>query len=172
MDFSHALHIPDGLSDPTLWVLVALVLFLALVAYKGVWGMMTTALDARGAKIAAELEDAKKLREEAQELLASFQRRQREAESEAKAIVEQARKESERLAVEMRARLAEQLERRADMAERKIVQAEADAEALVRGQAAELAVAAARTLLADTLDGDAHTKLYDSSLADLQKRFS
>jgi F-type H+-transporting ATPase subunit b len=172
MDFSHALHLPKGLDDPTFWVFVALVLFLAFVTWRGVWGMITKALDERAAKIAAELEDAKRMREEAQELLASYQRRQAEAEKEAEAIVAQARKEADRLAEEMRARLADQLKRRADMAERKIAQAEADAEAMVRGQAADLAVAAARTLLADTLDEDAHAKLFDAGLADLDKRFS
>jgi F-type H+-transporting ATPase subunit b len=170
-DVSHLLHLPHGLDDPTFWVLLALILFLGLVVYLKVPGMLTKALDARGAAIAKELEEAKRLREEAQELLASFQRRQREAESEAEAIIAQAHRDAERFGEEARAKTAEMLERRAELAERKIAQAEADAAAAVRAQAAELAVAAAERLLKDGLDAKAHGDLVDAGVEELKARF-
>jgi F-type H+-transporting ATPase subunit b len=168
----HLFHIPQGLTDPTLWAFVALILFLALVVYLKLPGMVAKSLDARAAAIAAELDEAKRLREEAQELLASFQRRQREAESEAEAIVAQAHREAERLAEDTRAKLAEQLERRAQLAERKIAQAEADAAAAVRAQATELAIAATKEILTEQLDDAAHARLIDAGAEELAKRFS
>jgi F-type H+-transporting ATPase subunit b len=168
---SHLLHWPTGAQDPTLWVLVALILFLGLVAYLKVPGMAAKALDARAASIRKELDEAKRLRDEAQELLASFQRRQREAEAEAEAIIAQAHREAERFAAESRIKLTEHLERRAEIAERKIAQAEADAAAAVRAQAAELAAAAAERLLAEGLDSGAHGKLISAGTAELKSRF-
>lgn len=167
----HLLHLPHGFDDPTLWVILALLLFLGLVVYLKLPGMVTKALDARADAIRKELEEAKRLRDEAQELLASFQRKAREAESEAEAIIAQAQREAVRIAAEARAKAAEQLERRAALAERKIAQAEADAAAAVRARAAELAAAAAEKLLADNLDAAAHARLIDASAADLKTRF-
>ncbi len=170
----HLLHLPHGnwLADPTFWVIVALLLFLGLVAYLKLPGMVAKALDARAEAIAKELEEAKRLREEAQELLASFQRRQREAETEAEAIIAQAHRDAERLAAEARVKMTAQLERRAEIAERKIAQAEADAAAAVRARAAELAAAAAERLLAEGLDASAHGKLITAGTAELKSRFS
>jgi F-type H+-transporting ATPase subunit b len=170
---SHLLHLPHGnwFEDPTFWVIVALLLFLGLVVYLKLPGMVAKALDARAAAIAAELEDAKRLRDEAQELLASYQRRQREAESEAEAIIAQAHRDAARVAEELRVKMTEQLERRAALAERKIAQAEADAAAQVRAKAAELAIAAAEKLLADGLDTAAHGKLIEAGSAELARRF-
>ncbi len=168
---SHLLHLPHGFDDPTLWVIVALIAFLGLVVYLKLPGMVTKALDARADTIKKELEEAKRLRDEAQELLASFQRRAREAESEAEAIIAQAQREAGRIAQEARVKAAEQLERRAVLAERKIAQAEADAAAAVRARAAELAAAATEKLLMDSLDASAHGKLIDAGAAELKTRF-
>ena len=147
-------------------------LFLGFVIYMKLPGMVTKSLDARSAAIAAELEDAKRLREEAQELLAGFQRRQREAETEAEAIIVQAHEEAKRIAADARAKMAEQLERRAELAERKIAQAEADATAAVRAQAADLAVAATEKLLVSELNDDAHAALIEQGATELGRRFS
>jgi F-type H+-transporting ATPase subunit b len=168
---SSLLHLPHGLDDPTFWVLLALVLFLGLIVYLKLPGALAKRLDARAASIAKELEEAKRLREEAQELLASFQRRQREAETEAEAIISQAHRDAARFAEEARAKASEQIERRAALAERKIAQAEADAAAAVRAQAAELAIAAAERLLRDGLDAKAHGELVDAGTAELKARF-
>jgi F-type H+-transporting ATPase subunit b len=170
-DVSHLLHLPHGLDDPTFWVLLALVLFLGLVVWLKLPGALAKQLDARAAGIAKELEEAKRLREEAQELLASFQRRQREAETEAEAIIAQAHRDAARFAEDARAKAAEQLERRAEIATRKIAQAEADAAAAIRAQAAELAAAAAEKLLRDGLSDKAHDELIDASATELNARF-
>lgn len=166
------LHLPHGLADPTTWVLVALAAFLALVVFLRVPAMVTKILDARAKAIRDELDEAKRLREDAQELLASYQRRQREAEREAGAIIDQAKREAVRLAEEMRLELVDRLERRAEMAERKIAQAEAQASQRVRVEAAELAVEAARAIVADAVDAKSDRALFEESVSELEKRFS
>jgi F-type H+-transporting ATPase subunit b len=168
----HILHLPKGYDDPTTWVLLALFLFLGLIAFLKLPAKLGGALDARAEGIRKELDEAKRLRDEAQELLASFQRRQREAEAQADAIVAQAHRDAERFAADARVKITEQLERRAAVAERKIAQAEADATAKVRAQAAELAAAAAERLLADGLDSTAQGKLITAGTAELKNRFS
>lgn len=168
----HLLHLPHGFADATTWALVALGLILALAWRMGLPATIMTALNARADAIRAELDEAKRLREEAQELLASYQRRHREAEKEAEAIIEQAKQFADRLAAETRANLSEQLERRSVMAERRIAQAEADAAARVRADAAALAVSAAEKLLAERIDDAAQGRLFDESLEELGRRFS
>lgn len=167
----HLLHIPYGPSDPTTWVLVALLAFLGMLAYLGVPALLTKALDDRSAAIANELEEARRLREEAQEVLASYQRRQRAAEQEAQAILERARRDAEVVAQTMRAELAERLERRALMAERKIAQAEAEAEAFVRDQATRLAAGAAAAIFEGDLDPNVRDRLIADSVTDVANRF-
>ena len=162
---------PAGPSDATLWVLIALVLFVLLLVRQKVPHKAGQALDDRASKIAEELETAKQLREEAQEFLAAAQRRHSEAENEAADIVTQARREADRLAADMRAQMKDQLERRAAMAEAKIAQAEADAAALVRGQAADAAIAAATALLTEKLDDAAQDSLIEDSIADFGRNF-
>jgi F-type H+-transporting ATPase subunit b len=168
---THLFHIPTGLDDPTTWVLLALVMFIGLVIYLKVPGMATKALDDRAATIKTQLEDARKMRDEAKELLASFQRRQKEAESEAEAIIQMAHQDAERMAEEARAKLDEQLARRAQLAERKIAQAEADAEAAVRVRATELAITATEKILAEQLDDAGQAKLIDDGVKELDKAF-
>jgi len=136
-----------ALNSPTIWVFLAVVLFLLVLAYFGVYKKMGAALDARADKIRTELDEAKSLREEAQALLASYQRKQKEAEDQAEAIVTQARKDAENMAVTARKDLAERLERRAAQAEAKIATAEAQAMAEVKAKAADLALEAAEKLI-------------------------
>ncbi len=167
----HLLHIPYGPSDPTTWVLVALLAFLGMLAYLGVPKLLTKALDDRSAAIARELEEARRLREEAQEVLAGYQRRQRAAEKEAQAIIERARRDAEVVASTMRAELTNRLERRAQMAERKIAQAEAEAEALVRDQATRLAASAAAALFENDLEPQTRDQLIADSVKDVSNRF-
>lgn len=167
----HLLHIPYGLSDPTTWVLVALLAFLGVLAYLGVPALLTKALDDRAAAVATELEEARRLREEAQEVLAGYQRRQRAAEQEAQAILERARREADAVAKAMREELTERLQRRAQMAERKIAQAEAEAESLVRQQATRLAAGAAAAVFKDGLDPQARDRLIADSIKDVAAKF-
>ena len=144
--------------------------FIALLLYFGVWGRLTKALDDRAEGIKTELEEARKLREEAQALLAQYQRKQRDAEEEAQEIVSQARHEAERLAAETKQKLDEQVARRTALAEQKIAMAEAQAAKEVRDAATEVAVAAAAKVLAETSDDARQDALINQSLDQVRQR--
>src|SRR5215831_10481775 len=152
----------EFLNDPETWVAVGFVLFLGVLLWTRVPGMIGTSLDARAAAIAKELEDARKLRSEAEALLAEYQQKRNRAEDEAGAILSEAKAEAERYAAEARASIKAQIERRSRQAEEKIAQAESQAVAEIRGLAADAAVAAAEKLIAARLD--------DNRSADLIKR--
>lgn len=151
----------------TLWVFVAVMLFLLMLLYFGVHKKIAAALDARAEKIEKELEDARRLREEAQTVLASYQRKQKEAEEQAEGIIEQAKKDAEAMAARSRAELRDRLERRAAQAEAKIANAEAQALAEVRARAADLAIAASEELLKSKLTTTDHTKLVKEGISGL-----
>lgn len=160
----HAVHLPTGFGDPTTYLLLALLLFFIMLGYLGVHKKIVGGLDARADKIKAELEEARRLREEAQSLLASYQRKQKEAETQAEEIVKQARSDAENMAAKARKDLAERLERRAAMAEAKIANAETQALAEVRGRAADIAMDAAQDLLKNGLSSAEKTKLVKSGI--------
>tara|TARA_R110002096_G_scaffold186771_3_gene365847 strand:- start:833 stop:1330 length:498 start_codon:yes stop_codon:yes gene_type:complete len=165
MHFDYFLH--PG-SDPTFWVFVAFMIVVGIALFVRVPALIAKQLDARGDTIRNELEEARRLREEAQELLASYQRKQREAEAEAEGIVAQAKKDAKALAAEARTELAERIERRTAMAESRIAQAEAHAAAEVKALAADLAVEAARRLIVERGD---KTKVADD-LKDIEARLN
>ena len=133
--------------DATFWALVSLIIFFAVIVYYKVPGMVTKALDERSDKIRNELEEARKLREEAQAQLAEYQRRRQEAEKEASEIVDAAKREAETITKEAREKTEEYVSRRTAMAEQKIAQAETDAMHDVRDRAVELALAAAEQII-------------------------
>lgn len=159
-------------SDPVFWVMIAFVLFLGLLIYKGVPGMIGKALDKRAEAIRNEFDEARRLRDEAQALLADYQRKSREAENEAKAIIDQAKRESEALAAETRRNLAEAVERRAKMAEEKIARAEAQALSEVRASAVDNAIAAAERILKERATGPTARALIEASLRDLDGKLN
>lgn len=150
------------LQDPEFWVGVGTLLFLGVLLWQKVPSLITGALDARAAAIAKELEEAQRLRSEAEALLAEYKKKRAEAEGEAAKIVSEAKAEAERFAAESRTALTAQIERRGRQAEEKIAQAEAQAVAEMRALAADRAIAAAETLLTARLD--------DKRAADLVKR--
>ncbi len=154
------------------WVLVAFLLFAALLVYLKVPAMLARMLDERSAKIAAELAEARKLREEAQSLLASYQKKRADAEKDAAAIVDQAKKEAEAYAAEARRKLAETLERRTKQAEQKIAQAEAAAIKAVRAVATDIAVAAASQLVGEAVKGAKGDGLIAESIAAVKGRLN
>jgi F-type H+-transporting ATPase subunit b len=160
------------LSTPEFWVAVSFFGFLAILVYVKAPSLIIKALDDRAERIRTELEQAQKLREDAQAMLADYQRKQRDAEKEAEAIVVQAREEAERLAKETREKLAESVERRTQLAEQKIEQAEAQALKEVRAAAAELAVDAARQLIGTEFKPTAAAKLIDKNIKDLKKQLN
>ncbi|WP_186386940.1 MULTISPECIES: F0F1 ATP synthase subunit B [unclassified Stappia] len=158
--------------DASAWALVGLVIFLGLIVYMKVPGMVGSSLDKRADTIRKELEDARRLREEAQALLADYQRRRQEAESEAEGIVAEAKREADRLTLEANAALEDLIARRTVAAERKIAQAEAQAIAEVRSRAADIAVAAAETILAKKVAGSVGDDLLAKSIQEVKTRLN
>jgi F-type H+-transporting ATPase subunit b len=150
------------LGDPEFWVGVGILIFFGILLWKKVPAFVASALDARAATIAKELEEAQRLRTEAEALLAEYKKKRAQAESEAATILAEAKAEAERFAGESRVAIAAQIERRGRQAEERIAQAEAQAVAEMRALAADRAVAAAEQLLAARLD--------DKRAADLVKR--
>ena len=163
---------PGLLQDPALWVLLAFLIVIGIFARAGMHKAMVSGLDKRAQKIADELNEARKMREEAQELLASYQRRQREAEEEASGIIEQAKKDATRMAAEAREKISEQTERRIKAAEEKIARAEAQAISEVRGQTADLAIEAARIIIRDRMAGGAQGPFIDKAIAGLKDKLN
>jgi F-type H+-transporting ATPase subunit b len=158
--------------DAEFWVAVAFVAFLGTLGYLGVHEMMVKYVDQRRDRIKAELDEARRLKEEAQALLAEYQRRLRAAEQEAKGIISGAQAEAERMAAEATAKMEEFVTRRTKMAEAKIAQAEAQALADVRGAAAEAAVGAAEKVLAQTVKGDIADGLVAKGIADVKSKLN
>jgi F-type H+-transporting ATPase subunit b len=154
------------------WVAFGFLCFMALLAYLGVHRKLLASLDARQARIKSELDDARRLREEAQALLADFERKSREAEKEAGAIIASAKAEAERLAAEAKARLEDFVARRTKMAEQKIVQAEAQALADVKSAAADAAVAAAERILSVSAKGKVAEDLLARGIEDVKSKFN
>ncbi len=158
------------LMDDNFWVLVSFLIFVGLVFYFRAPSMATAALDRRAERISGELDEARKLREEAQSLLAEYQRKRRDAEQEAQEIIDGARQEAERLKTEARDQIADMVARRRELAEIKIRQAEEQAVADVRAAAADAAVAAAEQILADKLTGRAASELTNRSIEEVKQR--
>jgi F-type H+-transporting ATPase subunit b len=154
------------------WVALGFLCFLALLAYLGAHKKVFDAIDQRQARIKSELNDARRLREEAQALLAEFERKGREAETEAAAIIAGAKAEAERLAAEAKTKMEDFIARRTKMAEAKIVQAEAQALADVRSAATDAAVAAAEKILAATAKGKVAEDLLTRGIADVRSKFN
>jgi len=158
--------------DATFWALVGLVLFFALITYLKVPGMITASLDTRAEQIRSELEQAKRLREDAQQLLAEYQRKRKEAESEAASILATAEKEATQLRAEAKAKTEDYIVRRTALAEQKIRQAETDAINEVRASAVDLAIAAAERLLSDKVDAKASGELFKAAVSDVKTQLN
>ena len=156
---------------PELWVAVAFVIFLAIVWKVGGFKLIVQSLDQRAETIRTELDEAKALREEAQRVLADYQRKRQEAEAEAEAIVTGARVEAERLAKDAAAKLQDFVARRTKMAEAKIAQAEAQATADVRAAAADAAIRASELILRQSGAG-ADDGLVDSGLQQVRSKLN
>ena len=162
----------DFLATPEFWVAVSFFLFLGVIFYFGVHRKLASALDVRAERIKAELEDARRLREEAEAVLADYKRKQKDAVKETKAIVAQAAKEAEILAAETRRSMSEHFERRMKLAEDKISRAEADALREVRAAAADAAVAAAERVIAAELTPETADKLVKQGIDALKTKLN
>ena len=160
------------IAKPEFWVAVAFFGFIGLLLYYNVPAMLGKMLDERAEQIRSELDEARRLREEAQALLTEYQKKREAAEEEAKAIVEQARREADSLASETRKSLIESLERRSRLVEDKIARAEAQAVAEVRSVAVDTAVAAAERVLAAKVSAQSGAPLVDQSIRALQGKLN
>ncbi len=153
-------------ADPTFWVAIAL-LMVVLAFGKPVLRAITAALDTRADQIRTKLEEARKLREDAQALLAEYQRKQRDALSEAEDIIAHAKAEAERIRADAEVALVESIARREKQAMERIASAETEALRQVRNQAVDIAVAAASRLLQDNLSAEKADALVDQTIRDL-----
>ena len=160
---------PELFEDPTFWVAVAFVIFLGALGPRVV-KLVTAALDKRTQQIKHELEEAVRLRDEAQTLLASYQRKQREALKEVEAILTHARDDAERITAEAEAEIEATLARRRAQAIEKIARAEAQAAQEVRVAAVDLALRATRKLIADHLDAKRDAKFVSDATAEIAKK--
>jgi len=154
------------LSAPETWVAVAFII-LVVLAWKPTQRALVSSLDARAARIERELTEATRLREEAQALLAQYQRKHRDAMSEADAILAQAKSEADRLSQQAARDLSAMLKRREELALQRIAQAEQQAAADVRAAAVDVAIAATGKLLAERLDGAKGDALIDQAIREL-----
>lgn len=151
------------------WVAVGLVILLALIG-KRAYRLIVVSLDERAERIRARLDEASKLAEEAQTLLATYERKQRDAASEAEAIVADARREADRLAAQASADLERSLKRREELAVERIAQAEAAAVAEVRTRAVDVAMQATQALLVQKLTPAQSDALIDSAIDELPQK--
>jgi F-type H+-transporting ATPase subunit b len=158
--------------DAEFWVAVAFVVFLGALIYLGVHEMMVKYIDQRRDRIKAELDEALRLKEEAQALLAQYQRKQREAEQEAAGIIAGATAEAGRMMAEAKTKMEEFIARRSKMAENKIAQAEAQALADVRAAAAEAAVSAAEKILTQIVKGEVADRLIVKGVEDVKTKLN
>jgi F-type H+-transporting ATPase subunit b len=156
--------------DPAFWVAASLGIFLIILIVLGVPAMVAKALDGRADRIRTEIDDARRLRDEAQALLSEHQRHQAQAKTQADQMIAEARDEARRAAEEGKKDLATAIERRRKQAEEKIARAQEQAEADIRAYAGSVSVGAARRLIAAQLDEARSTRLIDGAIADLPKQ--
>ena len=156
--------------NPEFFVALGFAVFVGVLFYVGAHKRLNASLDGRAQKIKDELAEAERLRKEAAEILASFEKKRAAAEKEADAIVEQAHAEAQMLAKEAEERLADYVKRRTSQAETKIANAETQALAQVRGAAADAAAMAAETILkSDTKKDSLADRLIERSIGDVKR---
>ena len=157
--------------DATFIALVAFILFFVTLIYLKVPAMVMNMLDDRSNAIARELHEARRLREQAEALLADYKTKHAAAEAEAKSIVAHAQEQAEAMVTEIRDQMTTAIARRQRQAEDRITQAQAKAEADVRAAASEAALAAAERLIREKLDGAAQADLVTQGVSELQRKF-
>jgi F-type H+-transporting ATPase subunit b len=153
-------------------ILVVALLILAAAVYRPLTRAIFGALDTRAERIKHELEEAQRLREEAQSMLANYQRKLHEGEAQAKAIVDHAHEEAQRLERLSREQLEQRMQRRTQQAMDRIAAAESRALQDVRAQAAQLSVQATRELMKSHLDGDRARAVMDQSLEEIRRELA
>lgn len=166
----------EGYSEPFLqqaetWVLAGFIIFVAALA-RPLGRAMTSSLDKRADAIKVELDEAQRLREEAQHTLAEYQRKQRDALAEAEGIIAEAREEAKRMQKASQERTEQSLERREQQALEMIAAAESRAVADVRALTADIAIDATRRILADVVEGQKGDELVDAAIRDVPNKLN
>jgi F-type H+-transporting ATPase subunit b len=157
--------------DNSFWAFISLLIFLGIALYMNVPATIAKALDGRADKIRADLDEAKRLRDEAKALLDEYKKKREAAEAEAKDIVAAAKREADLVAAEARAKSEDYIRRRTAQAEQKIGQAEAEAVNAVRGSAVDVAIAASQKILAGRGTKD-NADLFKDALAQVKARLN
>ncbi|WP_454616416.1 F0F1 ATP synthase subunit B family protein [Bradyrhizobium cenepequi] len=160
------------LTEPETWVAIAFVILMVVFAYLGIHRTVLKALDHRSERIKAELDDARRLKEEAAKLLAEYKAKRSTAEREAEEIVASARADAERIAAEAKTKMEDFVARRTKTAENKIALAEAQALADVRAAAADAAVTAASTILSQSVKGPIADDLLAKGIAEVRSKLN
>jgi F-type H+-transporting ATPase subunit b len=158
--------------EPEFWVAIAFVLLMGVFAYFGIHRTVLKALDHRSDRIKAELDDARRLKEEAAKLLAEYKARHATAEREAQDIISSAKAEAERIASEAKTKMEDFVTRRTKTAESKIALAEAQALADVRAAAANAAVTAASTILSQSVKGSVADDLLAKGISEVREKLN
>ena len=158
--------------DPETWVAIAFVILMGGFAWLGVHRTVFTALDHRAERIKAELDDARRLKDEAAKVLAEYKARRATAEREADEIITNAKAEAERIAADAKTKMEDFVARRTKTAESKIALAEAQALADVRAAAAEAAVTAAGTILSQSVKGQVADDLLAKGIAEVRQKLN
>lgn len=161
-----------ALDNPELWVAIGLLIFFGIVIAAGVPKLVAGTLDAKAAKIQAELDEAARLRAEAEALLATIRAEKVEAEAQAAEMLRAAEADARTMEVEAKAKLDETMARRQAMAERRIAQAEAQATAEVRAAAADVAARAAEAILTARIAGQTTDPMLDGAIAQIGTRLN
>src|ERR1700754_828006 len=159
-------------TEPETWVAIAFIILMVLFAYLGIHRTVLTALDKRAERIKGELDDARRLKEEAAKLLAEYKARHASAEREAQDIITSAKAEAERITAEAKTKMEDFVARRTKTAESKIAQAESQAIADVRAAAAEAAVSAATSIMGQSVRGSVADDLISKGIADVRSKLN
>ena len=149
--------------EPEFWVAVSFFIFIGVLVYLGVHKKVANELDDRALRISKELEEVRRLREEAEKLLADNRRKLGDVVTEVDNIIALAARQAETLAVETRQSLKQHVERRIKLAEEKIARAEMEAVRELRNDAVDVAIAAAQNLIAAKLTPNRAKKLVSES---------
>ena len=160
------------LMEPEGVVGISFVLFIALLAYFGVHKLIGSKLDERAERIREELDEARRLREEAQKTFAEFERQRGEVEGQAEEIIEHARAESEQAAEKAKDELQDSIARRLRAAEEQIAMAEAGAVKEIKDKAVQVAIAAAAEVMQARLTGERANDLVDEAITEVGKRLN
>ncbi len=158
------------LHEPKTWIALAFVLFFLMMYKLGVFRFLGRSLDDRSAKIKAELEEAVRLREEAQATLASYQQKQKEVLAEAEQILAKTKQDAETMARAARDELRVALEKRTRLAMERIAQAEAKAVKEVQGHMVDIAMAASRAIIKEYMAQGGSEEIVKSATADIERK--